>query len=392
MRKTRTYPRLACFLIHLAISLLVFSSVVYAQSTDNDNDGVPNVDDFCPGTAGSLVTDNFGCSCQQKLACEGSIYCCSDDGRGDTIPCDDSSGFPICNVPKENEDSQINDSNEGEDDLIPDQDVDGVPDEYDQCANSTSILVDPFGCTCAQKTNGCIGNHCCSEDNDICTARCGVISGLPTCNVVTNNACNEVECETDTKECEDGTILNRDPALNCQFPSCDEEQTCSSEAVECSDGSFVYPDPENDCNVNCSDYYAPDEHDAGEELDEDGDGEADPTGCEREEGEGGMSPILMGALIGVLLVLLIVFMGPGLAALSGSGMLWLLLGGGAGAGIGALFGDDEEECPDHITESDEDDNNYNAQGGNSTNEGGQGAGPRGTNTGEDARNSDFDLV
>ena len=61
-----------------------------------------------------------------------------------------------------------------------------------------------------------------------------------------------VECATDTMECRDGSVVVRDPAMNCAFPSCDDNTTmttagCPRDIQACPDGSFVIRDPENGC-------------------------------------------------------------------------------------------------------------------------------------------------
>ena len=54
-------------------------------------------------------------------------------------------------------------------------------------------------------------------------------------------------CQLDVKECEDGSFVNRDPDIGCEFAPCPEEIACAMDVQECSDGSFVSRDPANGC-------------------------------------------------------------------------------------------------------------------------------------------------
>lgn len=55
-------------------------------------------------------------------------------------------------------------------------------------------------------------------------------------------------CETDTFTCDNGLILERDPALNCEFPKC-PSNICGDQRLLCPNGySYVERDPENDCD------------------------------------------------------------------------------------------------------------------------------------------------
>jgi len=63
-------------------------------------------------------------------------------------------------------------------------------------------------------------------------------------------------CFEDTKLCSDGTVLNRDPSDNCNFPECfpifhdevAEENLCPQDIKFCLNGELVMRDPDNNCD------------------------------------------------------------------------------------------------------------------------------------------------
>ncbi|MFK8011329.1 MAG: hypothetical protein AB8B80_04760 [Marinicellaceae bacterium] len=60
-------------------------------------------------------------------------------------------------------------------------------------------------------------------------------------------------CTKDSKLCENGIAVARDPENNCKFASCDSSKIkktpvmCSADVKECPDGSFVSRNHDNNC-------------------------------------------------------------------------------------------------------------------------------------------------
>jgi hypothetical protein len=55
---------------------------------------------------------------------------------------------------------------------------------------------------------------------------CGEYRPIP----VKTSETEPLRCTNDTKTCEDGSVLSRDPAMDCEFPPCQEEfETCRKE-------------------------------------------------------------------------------------------------------------------------------------------------------------------
>jgi hypothetical protein len=58
---------------------------------------------------------------------------------------------------------------------------------------------------------------------------------------------DEIACAANVQECPDGSYVSRDPANNCAFRPCPDEIACAADVQECADGSFVSRDPGNNC-------------------------------------------------------------------------------------------------------------------------------------------------
>ena len=90
------------------------------------------------------------------------------------------------------------------------------------------------------------------------TAFPNVVAEIPGCIPGTSTPCLEPEggqCPTDTFVCPDGSVVTRDPLLNCEFQRCGvEENTSGLVTCEglypklCPDGvTLTFPDPANNC-------------------------------------------------------------------------------------------------------------------------------------------------
>ena len=155
MKKTIIYP----------LIILILASLVYSIVPDVDADGVPNLEDKCADSEGTV--DNFGCSCDQK-ACSGDEWCCKTE--------------EIC----------INHDFSAR--CVGDSDKDYIYDLFDKCTGT--ILGEPvngYGCACSQKT--CDDYNLCTDDMcDYNEVVCVFTSN-------DNNPCGE------GKECQSGICI-----------------------------------------------------------------------------------------------------------------------------------------------------------------------------------------
>lgn len=90
----------------LIIIFLLVISIIYAQVPDSDRDFVPNSKDKCPDTPTSIAIDQFGCSCEQKIAADCSTRfpgatCCVADNNPCTDDCGLVNNLVSCNIPKQ---------------------------------------------------------------------------------------------------------------------------------------------------------------------------------------------------------------------------------------------------------------------------------------------------
>lgn len=79
----------------------------------------------------------------------------------------------------------------------------------------------------------------CTMELNYCTDGTPVGRTGPDCHF---ESCPDGSCPGGTKTCEDGTALQRDPALGCEFPVCEEQPVffaCTLELKPCPDGSSV---------------------------------------------------------------------------------------------------------------------------------------------------------
>ncbi len=101
------------------------------------------------------------------------------------------------------------------------------------CGNGAVVSRDP--------NNNCEFDPCPSSDDDVVTD-----SPSP---VVLPPAVVPVGCTEDAFQCDDGTVLVRDPNNNCEFPSCPVVVVlpCNRDLHVCPDGSTVARDGLNEC-------------------------------------------------------------------------------------------------------------------------------------------------
>jgi len=79
---------------------------------------------------------------------------------------------------------------------VPDDDGDGIPDDTDVCANTTTTIIDDYGCSCDQKTpyENCTADYnnyvgCCRSDDDESTYDCIEVNYKAACDFQTVQSC-----------------------------------------------------------------------------------------------------------------------------------------------------------------------------------------------------------
>jgi len=121
-------------IIYLLI-ILTLTSIVFSIVPDDDTDGIPDLNDNCSSSEGTV--DSFGCSCDQKN-CQNDDWCCK---QGEI--CIEHDFQARC---------------------VGDEDGDEIYDIFDKCARTTlGEPIDSQGCACSQKT--CNDYNLCTDDS-----------------------------------------------------------------------------------------------------------------------------------------------------------------------------------------------------------------------------------
>lgn len=127
-------------------AFLALVSLTCAIIPDDDSDGIPNSEDNCSNSNGTV--DSFGCDCDQKnySNCNNKEWCCLDDEF-----CIEYDFRARCTG---------------------DSDNDNVFDIDDKCAGTNPhVTTDGFGCSCSQKACD-DGNPCTDDKCDNKSAEC----------------------------------------------------------------------------------------------------------------------------------------------------------------------------------------------------------------------------
>lgn len=113
----------------MLVTAMAGVSYYFGRERDSDDDGVPNSEDACPGTAFGVKVDEFGCPIDSdKDGIADYLDKCADTPIGVKV---DGSGCPL------------------------DSDSDGVPDYLDKCSNTPmGVKVDLTGCPVDSDSDG----------------------------------------------------------------------------------------------------------------------------------------------------------------------------------------------------------------------------------------------
>jgi len=151
---------------------------------------------------------------------------------------------------------------------VPDTDLDGVPDADDLCPDSTTDLVDAFGCSCEQKTvPGCTGAWCCAAD-EVCEeyefrAVCmkdldndGVGDLVDNCKEISNPSQEDADEDGIGNVCDiddDNDIIpdESDDCPNTPPNEITDSRGCSCSQKTCNDNNPCTDDSCNQSNAEC---------------------------------------------------------------------------------------------------------------------------------------------